>query len=78
MIWLTWRQFRTQAIAGLLAGGPPAGCKEWLATQNLQHQVVYFGQEKFWVLQWRELGVLLAASALVAAFSFWWIRRRLV
>jgi hypothetical protein len=27
-------------------------------------------------LQWRELGVFLVVSALLAAFCFWWIRRR--
>jgi hypothetical protein len=57
------------------AGGPRV-CREWLASQNLQQKVMYLGQDKFWTVQWRELGVFLVASALLVIFCFWWIRRR--
>jgi len=57
-------------------GGGPEGCKQWLASQNLQQKVIYLGADKFWTLQWRELGVFLVVSALLATFCFWWIRRR--
>ena len=51
-------------------------CAQWIASQNLQQKVIYLGAERFWTLQWRELGVFLVASALLATFCFWWIRRR--
>jgi hypothetical protein len=54
----------------------PRGCARWIASQNLKQRVIYLGADKFWVLQWRELGVLVVLSALLAIFCFWWIRRR--
>ena len=57
-------------------GQGPQGCKQWLASQNLKQKVIYLGAERFWALQWRELGVFLVVSALLASFCFWWIRRR--
>ena len=56
--------------------GGPDGCRTWIASQNLHQKVTYIGPDKFWALQWRELGVLLVASSLLAIFCFWWIRRR--
>jgi ABC-type transport system involved in multi-copper enzyme maturation permease subunit len=58
------------------AAGTRQDCTEWIASQNLQQKVMYVGAEKFWTLQWRELGVFLVASALLVIFCFWWIRRR--
>ncbi|GIM95359.1 hypothetical protein [Paractinoplanes toevensis] len=57
-------------------GDGPQGCRNWLTAQNLQQKVTYIGNDKFWVMQWRETGVLLVASSLLAIFCFWWIRRR--
>ncbi|WP_433359907.1 ABC transporter permease subunit [Actinoplanes sp. CA-142083] len=57
-------------------GDGPQGCARWIASQNLQQKVIYLGPDKFWTLQWRELGVLVVVSALLAIFCFWWIRRR--
>jgi ABC-type transport system involved in multi-copper enzyme maturation permease subunit len=54
----------------------PDTCRKWVATQNLHQKVVYIGDDKFWALQWRETGLLLVASSLLAIFCFWWIRRR--
>jgi ABC-type transport system involved in multi-copper enzyme maturation permease subunit len=54
----------------------PDQCRKWLAAQNLQQKVSYLGNDKFWALQWRETGLLLVASSLLAIFCFWWIRRR--
>jgi hypothetical protein len=64
------------ATCGPEAGGGPDICKQWIASQNLKQRVIYLGADKFWVLQWRELGVLVVLSALLAIFCFWWIRRR--
>ncbi|GIF22603.1 ABC-type transport system involved in multi-copper enzyme maturation permease subunit [Actinoplanes tereljensis] len=57
-------------------GDGPRGCRDWLTAQNLHQKVTYIGNDKFWALQWRETGVLLVASSLLAIFCFWWIRRR--
>jgi hypothetical protein len=64
------------ARCGPDAEGGPKSCEEWLAAQNLHQRVVYLGQSAFWTLQWRELGVFLTVSVLLAVFCFWWIRRR--
>jgi hypothetical protein len=64
------------AACGLEATGGPQACKKWIAAQNLTHKVVYLGRSSFWTLQWRELGVFLTVSVLLAVFCFWWIRRR--
>ncbi|MFD0524545.1 ABC-2 transporter permease [Paractinoplanes durhamensis] len=57
-------------------GSGPKGCRDWLTSQNLHQKVTYIANDKFWALQWRETGVLLVASSLLAIFCFWWIRRR--
>ncbi|MEU4236817.1 hypothetical protein [Actinoplanes sp. NPDC026619] len=64
------------AKCGMNAAGGPDVCRAWIASQNLQQKVIYIGNEKFWTLQWRETGLLLVASSLLAIFCFWWIRRR--
>ena len=64
------------AKCGPQAPEGPQACSQWVASQNLKQKVIYLGPEKFWPLQWRELGVFLVLSALLAAFCFWWIRRR--
>jgi len=64
------------AKCGPQAPSGPQSCEQWIASQNLKQKVIYLGPEKFWPLQWRELGVFLVVSALLAAFCFWWIRRR--
>jgi hypothetical protein len=33
--------------------------------------------DRFWTLQWRESGLMLGLTALLALFSVWWLRRRL-
>jgi hypothetical protein len=58
------------------ATGGPDDCRNWIAAQNLTVVETYIGPDKFWVLQWRELGVFLVVSAALAIFCFWWIRRR--
>lgn len=64
------------ATCGPDAAGGPKGCHQWLVSQNLQQKVVYLAADKFWTIQWRELGVFLVISAALTIFCFWWIRRR--
>jgi hypothetical protein len=52
-------------------------CDEWLGSLGLRQDLTYHPASHFWPLQWTETGVLLAAAALLAAFCFWWTRRRL-
>ncbi|MGX6603499.1 ABC transporter permease [Micromonosporaceae bacterium Da 78-11] len=61
----------------LTEAGSPPGCGESLAGQQLRQRVAYVPADRFWILQWRELVILLVASALLAIFGGWWIRRRL-
>ena len=51
-------------------------CPRWLEKQNLSLEVVSVPGSKFWTLQWREFGVLIALSAVLSLFSLWWIRHR--
>jgi hypothetical protein len=42
------------------------------------HQtVVYQPASRYWPFQWAELGLFAALALALAAFSAWWIRRRL-
>ncbi|MGW3788446.1 ABC transporter permease subunit [Micromonospora chokoriensis] len=53
-------------------------CPRWLEKQNLSLKVSYVPGSKFWNLQWREFGVLIALTAVLSLLSLWWVRRRLV
>jgi ABC-type transport system involved in multi-copper enzyme maturation permease subunit len=39
--------------------------------------VTYQPADRFWTLQWYETGIYIALAAVLAAVSFWWVRRRL-
>jgi hypothetical protein len=71
-----WRGPYDPAKCGPKAPAGPEACEQWIASQDLQQKVIYLAPDKFWPLQWRELGVFLVVSALLVAFCFWWIRRR--
>jgi ABC-type transport system involved in multi-copper enzyme maturation permease subunit len=67
--------------ADLTKCGPRAGfetCQEWLKSQNLQVRMAYVPGAKFWTVQWREFGLLVALTTLLSLFALWWIRRKLV
>lgn len=51
-------------------------CREWLGTQGLLQEERYVPARRFWLVQWRELGVLLTLAAALSLISLWWIRRR--
>ncbi|BCJ46526.1 transporter [Actinoplanes ianthinogenes] len=53
-------------------------CPEWLRAQNLRTKLTYVPDAKFWTVQWREFGLLVALGLALSAFSLWWIRRRLI
>ncbi|MEU4555294.1 ABC-2 family transporter [Micromonospora violae] len=52
-------------------------CPRWLEKQNLSLKVIYVSGSKFWTLQWREFGALIALAVVLSLFSLWWVRRRL-
>jgi hypothetical protein len=54
----------------------PRSCIDWVRTLNLEQSLVYHPAGQFWALQWAEAGVFLVLAALLAAFGFWWLRRR--
>jgi hypothetical protein len=79
---------RTVTAAGTLFTGPadqtkcgragsPRECFGWLATQNLRQEISYVPAARFWTLQWREAGLLLAVALLISGVCVWWVRRRL-
>jgi ABC-2 family transporter protein len=60
--------------------GPDQGataCMDWIGSLGLRSSVTYQPASHFWLLQWTETGVFLAAAVLLTAFCFWWTRRRL-
>ncbi|MEH0927214.1 ABC transporter permease subunit [Micromonospora sp. CPCC 205558] len=52
-------------------------CPRWLEKQNLSLKVTYVPGSKFWALQWREFGVLIALTVGLSLLSLWWVRRGL-
>lgn len=46
------------------------------AAQNLHFKYTYQPASRYWAFQWIELGLYLALTALLAAFGFFWLRRR--
>jgi hypothetical protein len=56
----------------------PQKCVNWVGTLGLRQESSYQPASRFWPLQWAESGLFLALSGLLAAFGFWWLRRRSV
>lgn len=52
-------------------------CLARLTGEGYRQHVVYQPASRFWPLQWAETGLYVGASAALAGFCFWWIRRRL-
>ncbi len=45
--------------------------------QNYHLVVTYQPAGRYWTFQWFEMGIYVALSVLLAAFCFWWVRRRI-
>ena len=52
-------------------------CFNWLGTLGLRQDLTFQPESHFWPLQWTETGIFVTAAVLLAAFCFWWTRRRL-
>jgi len=50
-------------------------CFDRLASEGYQQQVSYHPSSRYWTLQWRETGLLLAGAAALAGACFWRVRR---
>jgi hypothetical protein len=57
-------------------GAPPQSCEKWVNGLGLRQDLVYQPASHFWGLQWAEAGVFLALAAVLTAWGFWWLRRR--
>jgi hypothetical protein len=51
-------------------------CLGWIDSLHLRQAMTYHPASQFWALQWIEAGIYVAATLLLAAFCFWWVRRR--
>lgn len=60
-------------------GQPPPidDCLGQLAAAGYHQRLTYQPAHRFWPLQWAELALFLALSALLVWFSYWWTRHRL-
>lgn len=52
-------------------------CFSRLTSEGYEQRLVVQPVANFWPLQWAEIGLYGAASALLAGLSFWWTRRKL-
>ena len=55
----------------------PRACEEWIGSLGLRQDLTFHPDSHFWPLQLVETGILLAVTALLIGFCFWWVRRRL-
>ncbi|HEY7431110.1 MAG TPA: ABC transporter permease [Streptosporangiaceae bacterium] len=51
-------------------------CQNGLGRLHLQQLVTYQPAGRYWLFQWYEGAIFLAAALLLAGFCFWWVRRR--
>jgi hypothetical protein len=56
----------------------PKVCLRSFAPLNLRQELTYHPASRFWTFQWYETTLFLAVAALLAGFTSWWVRRRLV
>jgi hypothetical protein len=62
------------------SSGPPKAVQEALskcvASFHLTNYLSYQPASRYWMFQWYELGLYVVLSALLVAFSVWWMQRR--
>jgi hypothetical protein len=77
---------RAVTAAGRTFTGPVPGacqaqgiqaCNAAVGRLHLKQIVTYQPASRFWEFQWYETAIFLAAALVLAALSFWWVRRRL-
>jgi ABC-type transport system involved in multi-copper enzyme maturation permease subunit len=69
------RPFNVNSV-GVCQGNTPQACNNTLSNLHLRAVIAYQPASRFWVLQWYETGIFLAAAVLLAGFCFWSIRSR--
>ncbi len=62
---------------GPRAHGESSALQACVDKLGVHQELVYQPIGRYWAFQWGELGIFLAAAALLAGFCFWWMRRRL-
>jgi hypothetical protein len=69
-----------RAVLGPAPAGVQSALQSCIAKVGATfHEVVaYQPASRYWAFQWYELAVCLGAAIVLAGFSIWWIRRRLV
>jgi hypothetical protein len=70
----TGRVFVLPNIAACQTGTQQA-CNAWLSQQNLRQRITYQPADRYWVFQWYETAIYLAAGAVLAGFCLWRIHR---
>ncbi|GAB7187051.1 hypothetical protein ATKI12_6882 [Kitasatospora sp. Ki12] len=65
-----------ERLAQCTAPGQHEQTIDCLAKLNLHVEATYHPNTRYWAFQSIEAGIYLLATALLAAFSFWWVRRR--
>lgn len=58
------------------AEGASQVCVDWILAQGLRQEETYVPARQFWLVQWRELGLLITLTAALSLTTLWWIRRR--
>jgi hypothetical protein len=59
------------------SGTPQSVLQACVDKLGVRQELLYQPVSRFWPYQWCELGIFLAAAAVLAGFCFWWVRRRL-
>ena len=69
------RPFNVNSVSAC-QGNSPQACINTLSSLHLRAVIAYQPASRFWVFQWYETGIFLAAAVLLAGFCFWSIRSR--
>jgi hypothetical protein len=83
--WILSNQTITPAGRPFTGPGPAAcvsdtgsfqSCQRELGTLHLRQLVTYQPASRYWAFQWTETALFLALALALAAFCYWWVRRR--